>query len=320
MFAQRRNTPMKAIKITWETLTDSLSIVGKYRCSSLYPLLSYSVLVLITFTAIIPLFERVLGSDQQNMLTRVLLCLSIYLAYGVLHFVITFCNVALLTGISARLDGGDPDLGAGMLRAAQRIGQVASYTLVSATLGLLSFLARVVLNPIVGKVILPLIGKRLWVRWRQLSYSIPLLMAVPVIALDHPAPAHVFKRAGRLVKATWGERVKPAHSVELLALLVLLPILILVATPTLRQGAAEHNADLIRLGLSVLLIAISTYTQLSALVNAIFALAAYRYATVRKSDVVPGDPSYAEHAFVKPTKETDAGAALADSTSDSASY
>jgi hypothetical protein len=37
----------------------------------------------------------------------------------------------------------------------------------------------------------------------------------------------------------------------------------------------------------------------------IFALAAYRYATARKSDVIPGDASYAKHAFVKSKKETD---------------
>ena len=32
---------MKAIKRSWKTLKDSLSIVGKYRSYSLYPLLSY---------------------------------------------------------------------------------------------------------------------------------------------------------------------------------------------------------------------------------------------------------------------------------------
>src|SRR5262249_35573840 len=115
------------------------------------------------------------------------------------------------------------------------------------------------------------------------------------------------------------ERVKPAHSVNLLALLVLLPIILLFAAPTLQQGAASHDADLIRLGLSIMLIAISTYTQLSALVNAIFALAAYRYATAGKSDLVPGDASYAEHAFVKDKKATEPGDAPVDTRSDSRS-
>jgi hypothetical protein len=144
-------------------------------------------------------------------------------------------------------------------------------------------------------------------------------MAVPVIALDHPVPEQVFKRGGRLVKSTWGQRVKAAHSIGLLALLVLMPIIVLFAMPTLKQGAAEHNTGLVWVGLSVMLIAISSYTQLGALVNAIVALAAYRYATARKSDVFPGDASYAEQAFVKPKEETDEGAVLTASISTSSS-
>jgi hypothetical protein len=294
----------------WKTLTDSLSIVrhsGSYR---VYPLLSYIIMLLVIFTAIIPLFEGVLGPDQNDVMSRVFFFLVVYLAYGVLYFLSAFCNVALVTGIAARLDGEDPGLVVGIVRASQRIGLIGVYTLVAASLGLLSVLARVLINPLFGMVIAPLIGKRLWAHWHQVSYSIPLLMAVPVIALDQSVPEQVFKRGGRLVKETWGERVKAAHSIGLLALLVLVPIIVLFAMPTLRHGAAVHNADLVWVGLSVMLIAISSYTQLSALINAIFALAAYRYATARKSDVFPGDPSYAEHAFVKPKKATEPRDAL----------
>ena len=313
---------MRAIKRNWKTLTDSLNIVSHSGSYRVYPLLSYIIMLLVTFTGIIPLFEAVLGSGQNGVLSRVLLFLVVYLAYGVLYFLSAFCNVALVTGIAAQLDGEEPGPVVGIVRASQRIGLIGVYTLVAATLGLLSVIARVLVNPLFGMVIVPLIGKRLWAHWHQLSYSIPLLMAVPVIALDQSVPEHVFKRSGRLAKETWGERVKAAHSIGLLALLVLVPIIVLFAMPTLRQGIAEHNAELMWLGLSVLLTAISSYTQLSALINAIFALAAYRYATAQKSDVFPGDPSYAEHAFVKPKKATEPGdaltAALADSRSTTA--
>ena len=310
---------MKAIIGTWKTLTDSLSVVGRYSNYYLYPLLSYVVMLLVTFTAVIPSLGGVLGSGQKDALTRIVFFLAVYLAYGVLYFVIVFCNVALVTSVAARLDGGDPPLIVGVSQPFHRIGPIISYTLVSATLGLLSFLARVLINPLFGMVIAPAIGKRLWTRWHQLSYSIPLLMAVPVIALDHPAPHNIFKRGELLVKETWGERVKPAHGIGLLALLVLLPIILLIATPTLQRGSTEHNADLIWLGSSVLLVSILTFTQVNALVDAIFALAAYRYATVRKTDLFPGDQSYAEGAFVKSKKETGQSDTLPVSPSDSAS-
>jgi MFS family permease len=295
---------MKAIKSTWKTLTDTLSVMGQYRSAFLYPLLSFSIMLLVTFSVMIPLLDMAVGIGHETGPARLFLFLAVYFMYGVLYFVIIFFNVALLTRIAGQLEGKDPPFARGILAALQRMGPIARYTLLSATLGLVAIVAKVLTNPLIGGVIIPLVGKRLWLRWRQLSYTIPLLLAVPVIALDQPVPAHFFKRGGLLVKETWGEQVKPAHNIGLLALLVLL-IVMLFAIPALHQGSAEHNTDLIRLGSSILLVSILTYTQLNALVNAIFALAAYRYATARKSDVIPGDASYAEHAFVKSKKETD---------------
>ena len=306
---------MKTIINTWKTLTDSLRVVGQSRGYRLYPLLAFLIMLLITFMAGIPLFEGVLGAGQSGP-ARLAFFLAVYAAYGLLYFVLAFSNVALVTGIAAQLDGADPDLALGFVRATQRIGHIGSYTLISATLGLLGFLARTLINPIFGMFIAPLISKQLWTRWQQLSYTTPLLMEVPVIALDQPAPTDAFKRGELLVKQTWGERVQPAHGIGLLALLVMLPIIVLFATPALQQGAAAHDPSLIRRGLGIMLIAISTYTQLSALVNAIFAFAAYRYATARKSDLFPGDPTYAEQAFVNSNHQTDASAALAASASD----
>jgi hypothetical protein len=211
------------------------------------------------------------------------------------------------------LEGKAPPLNSGISKAFQRIKPIASYTLISATLGLVSVVAKVLTNPLFGGVIMPLIGKKLWARWRQLSYTIPLLMALPVIALDQPLPANIFKRGGQLVKETWGERVKPAHNIGLLALFTLLPILILIVMPTLHKGSAEHNPDLIQFGVSILLVSILIFTQINTLVNTLFALAAYRYGTARKSDLFPGDLSYSEHAFVESKKETGKGAMLAPS-------
>jgi hypothetical protein len=49
----------------------------------------------------------------------------------------------------------------------------------------------------------------------------------------------------------------------------------------------------------VTLIASSTYVQINALMNTIFALAAYRYAIAGKNDLFPGDPSFGKRAFVR---------------------
>jgi len=310
---------IKAMTGTLNTLTDTVILLGRYRTYSLYPLLLYILMLVVTFIAVIPLFEGVLGFDQKDVLTWTLFFFVVYLAYGVLYLVTVFCNVTLVMGIAARLDGDDSKPPVGLLvRTFQRLRLIGIYSMVSATLGLVSVLTRVLINPFFGGVIAPFVGDKLWVRWHQLSYHIPLTLAVPIIALDQPVPENIFKRGELLVKESWSEQVKPAHSVGLLALPVLL-IIILLAIPTLQQGLIERNHDLIWRGSSLLLVPILTLTQVNALVNAIFALGAYRYATAGKSDVFPGDPSYAEHAFVKIKKETNHGAALTASTSDSPS-
>jgi len=293
---------MKAITGTLNTLTDTFTIVSRYRPYGVYPLLSFVAMLLVTFVAFVPLFESVLGPDPKNVLGWILFGLAVYLAYGMLYLIIAFGNVMLVMGIAARLEGVAPaSTGELFTRMVRRLSLIVVYTVVSATLGLLSILARVLIGPLFGGLIAPRLSDKLWMRWHQLSYKIPLQLAVPIIALDQPPPKNMFARSELLVKTTWGERVKPAHGMGLLTLLALL-LVMLYAIPTLQQGLVEDNADLRRLGLRVTLIVIGTYTQFSALANGIFALAAYRYATARKSDLFPGDPSYAEAAFVQSKK------------------
>lgn len=299
---------MNAIIHLWKTITDTFRVLGQYSYAWLYPLLSYLIMLLLTFSLMIPLLDMLVELGHEAGPMRLFFFLAVYFMYGILYFVTTFFTVALLSRLAGQLEGEKLPFNRGISVAFQRIGPIAHYTLLSATLSWVAIAAKVLTNPFLGGVIIPLIGKRLWLRWRHLSYNLPLLLAVPVIALDQPVPEHIFQRSGLLVKEIWGEGVKPAHSISLLGLLVLLMV-ILFALPTLQQGSTEHNSSLIRLGSSVLLVSILTYTQLNALVNAIFALAAYRYATVRKSDLFPGDASYAEQAFVKPKKETDEAAA-----------
>src|SRR5262245_27495122 len=94
---------MKALRNGLKTLADSLRVVGQSRSYSIYPLLSFLILLLVTFAAIIPLFEGVLAGEQTTA-ARVGFFLAVYLAYGLLYFVSAFGNVALVTGIAARLD------------------------------------------------------------------------------------------------------------------------------------------------------------------------------------------------------------------------
>jgi hypothetical protein len=277
-------------------LRDTFALLRRYRAYSLYPLLSFALVMFFALGVVAPLVDAVLGFGQQPVLIRLFFTLIIYLLYIVMYFVMTFFNVALLAGIASHLDGERLPLGGGMLRAARRGWPILIYTGAAATKGALTVLIRVVINPLIGIVSAGL-SHNLWTRWRHLSYDIPLLMAVPVIALGQPIPRYPLLRSGRLVKQTWGERVKPAHDTGLLAALVLVSIVLLPSVPLI--GGAAAAPTLTRLRASILLFVTVTLMQLGALASAVVALAAYRYATRHTSDVFPGDASYAAHAFLK---------------------
>jgi Family of unknown function (DUF6159) len=295
---------MKSVMSTWRTLTAAATVMGRHWDCVLFPVSSCLVALVLTFTAVLPMFEVVLGIRESRPSTRLILSLAVYLAYGVLYLVVAFANVALVTGIAARLDGGCPGLTAGWGRASRRVGAIAGYALISATIGLAGYLTRLLVDPVFGTFVGPAIGSRLWERWRRISYRVSLMMAVPVIALDDPAPKNVLERADALVKGTWGERARPAHGLGTLSALLWLSFTALLATPFVRRGLVEHDPARVRLGLSAMLLATSTYIQFNAWVSSIVALAAYRYATSGRNDLFPEDPSFGELALLRGPSRT----------------
>lgn len=290
---------MKAVQATWRTLAATSSVLRRHPSAGGLPFIAFLLLLLATFTLIVPLFQRVLGPQEHSLASRALLFLSAYVAYAVLFLLTSFADVAMVRSIAARLDGERSAFAKGYERAMQRFGQIATHTLASATLGVLNLMARILVHPFFGSVIAPALGKGAWERWRSLSYGIGLQMAIPVIALEDPTPSNAFEHGARLVERTWGEHTKPAHDVGLLSPLVLVPLTVFLTLPTLRKGLAAQDPATLQLGLVSTLLVIGVWLQVNALVNAIVALAAHRFATSGRSDVVPGDPSYAEQAFVR---------------------
>ena len=292
---------IRAIKSSWRTLTDTLGLVVRAGMPSLYDLIACAVVLLATFGWIIPSFELALSADQ-TWTARAAFLVVVWSSYALLYFAVSMSHVALLIDLSALLDGHAVDAFNGMAMAFKRVRAVGGYSFISATLGAMPFTMRSAIGPFLGLVVTPFVAKQAWLRWRHLAYAQALIMALPVIALDPATQKGAYWRAEELIETTWGDEVAPVHRINVLAFIVL-PVIAFLAAPALASGMAGHNADLIRTGLGIMLVAIGGYLQLNALVNAVVALAAYRYATAAKSDVFPGDPSYAEHAFVRSGKE-----------------
>ena len=118
---------MKAIISTWKTLTDTLNVLNRERSNWLYPLLSFAILLVSTFAVLIPLLEQTLGGMHETGLMQLFFFLVVYFMYGLLYFVVTFCNVALLNNIVGQLDGGKPSRRRGLAAALPRSGPASHW-------------------------------------------------------------------------------------------------------------------------------------------------------------------------------------------------
>ena len=289
---------MQALTRSWRSLRDTFRVFARFGHAWLYPASSFLVTLVLMFTLVIPMFERVLATAKDSRFEHwAVLFLAVYLSYAALYLVTAFANVAWVTAVTARLDRERHGPRVALGRATGRIVWITAHTLVSATIGTLGFIIRIIVNPLFGMVIAPAIGKRLWERVQHLSYNVPLMMEIPVIALDRPPPRDAYRRGMALVESTWGDGARPAHGLGLPASLLLLALTAFVAMPIVRHALVVDDPRELWRGLAVMTLTTSTYLQLNGWTNTIFALGAYRYAAWDRSDLFPGDPTYAEHAF-----------------------
>jgi hypothetical protein len=108
-------------------------------------------------------------------------------------FVAVFFQVALCSGAMTRLDGGNPSLRSCFAVALARLPQIAMWSLVSASVGM----------------VLRVISERVGILGRfvaaglSLAWAVATLFVVPVIVVEHDGSISAVSRSAALVKARW---------------------------------------------------------------------------------------------------------------------
>jgi hypothetical protein len=287
---------IKAIKSAFATLATTLRFVAGAGARAIYPVVAFILVVSLALLALTPMLAA-LVVGPATPIHYVVLAAGIYFAYVLFYLVTAYSTVAFLAETGAGLDGAAPAAGMGLCRALRRTPLVLAFVAKAASIDVIAFLARTFIGPIFGMVIAPAAAKTAWSKWKGHSYDVPMSVELASIALEPQAPTDTYRHAEKLIAGTWGNAVKPARSLGLLGLLVLLPIMAFVAMPYVQQGMVAHDGRL-ELGLAVMLLAIGTFATLSLLSNALLGLAAWRYAMRNATDTVPGEPDYGRHAFV----------------------
>lgn len=198
-----------------------------------------------------------------------------FLFYLVQYTVIFFFNAALVGAAMIRLDGGNPTLGDGLRIATSRIGVIAGYALIAATVGMI---LRAIQERVgfIGKIIVGLLG----VGWTIATY-----MVVPVLVARDVGPIDAIKESAGLLKKTWGENVIGQAGLGFAFGLIFMGV-ILCAIVVVGLAIASGSVALIVAAVVIAILAVGITLLVQAALAGIYAAALYRYAT--KGEGTPG--------------------------------
>jgi hypothetical protein len=198
----------------------------------------------------------------------------LFLYYFANFFVITFFNSALIACAIRKFAGESATLKDGLSVACARLPQIAAWSLVAATVGMI-LRAIEERAGFIGRIVIGLIG---------MAWTIATFFVVPVLVVEKTGPITAIKRSAEILKKTWGESLIANAGIGLIMfLLVLVGIIVLVG-----GGAAaialQSPWPIIIVGVAFVFYLL-TLSLVSATLKGILLAATYQYAA---TGVVPG--------------------------------
>ena len=255
---------------SWGLVKASASVLRQDKELLLFPLISVIALALVVASFALPVLGLGLldgfSRDGQNLSWG---------AYGVAflfyfcqYFVIFFFNAALVGAAMIRLDGRDPTFADGLRVASSRIGAIAGYALIAATVGMI---LRAIQERVgfIGKIIVGLLG----VGWTIATY-----MVVPVLVTREVGPIDAVKESAGLIKKTWGENVIGQVGLGAAFALIFVAVMLCGAALFVAAIFTQSLAAIVAV-LVIGLLALAVTALVQSALTGIYAAALYRYAT-----------------------------------------
>lgn len=263
---------MDRIKRSWALAKASLEVLKKDKELVIFPIISGIAMLFITAGFAIPTLAGNFIDGMFNTGIPILGYVVLFAFYLVQYMVVYFFNTALVGAAMIRLRGGDPTVKDGFRIAFSRIGPIAGWALLSATVGL-------VLNIVSGKGdkkgsgIRTLISSFLGAAWNIVTF-----LVVPVLAIEGLGPVKALKRSWELLKKSWGEQIAGTLSIgAVFGLIGLLGGLLLVGLAVGISILLESFIPAIIFGF-LLIVFIMVISLISSSLNGIFTAAVYTYA------------------------------------------
>ncbi|MGZ4812941.1 MAG: DUF6159 family protein [Terriglobales bacterium] len=262
---------------TWELTKQSFHVLAADKRMLLFPVMSAIAVVIVSASFLVPVIATGMFAQRGQPLTNGEYGIM-FLFYFANYFVIVFFNSALVYCASICLSGGHATVRDGLQGAWGRIGQILTWAIVAATVGMILRIMEDRLGKF-ARIITWLLGTA----WTLMTYFI-----VPVLVFEDMGIVDSIKRSASVLKQTWGEEVISGFSFGLIWLALMVPGIVLALA-----AMFVHPALGIALGvLYFLMLAV-----ISAAVKTVFTVALYRYAS---QGAVPAgfSPDLVQGAFI----------------------
>jgi len=271
---------------SWRLVKASAAVIRQDKELLLFPLISFVALVVVLAAFALPALKLgLLDGLSGHGATKPEAYVVALLFYFVQYFVIVFFNSALVGAALMRLQGEEPTFSDGLRIATSKIGVIAGYAALAATVGVI---LRAIQERVgfIGRIVVGLIG---------VAWSVATWLVVPVLVASDVGPVDAVKESARLLRKTWGENLIGQIGIGsvfgLIHFLVILGAFVLFFVALVAGGPVAAGVEIVA---AILVIGFLALVQ-SALAG-IYEAALYRYATTGEA-ALGFDPGTLQLAF-----------------------
>jgi hypothetical protein len=259
---------------SWMLVKASASVLAQDKELLLFPLISMGALFVVVLAFALP----VLGLGALDGLARggdktvsAGVYVVAFLFYFTQYFVIFFFNSALVGAALIRLNGGDPTFQDGLRIAQSKLGAIAGYALIAATVGMV---LRIIQERVgfIGRIIVGILG---------VGWSIATYLVVPVLVSRDVGPIEAVKESASMLKETWGENVIARVGLGA-AFAFIFACAIVFGLFLIGVAVMAHSGFLLAMAVAVTAFGFCAIALVQAALGGIYSAALYRYATTKE--------------------------------------
>ena len=208
---------MQRFTNTWSLMKSSFAVLQAEKKLLIFPVISALVTMLILASFIFPMLVLDKGWIEDGIIsesTQWYHYLQLFGLYYVCYFIMLFFNSATVASAVYAMRGGKPTIGGAINTVMNRLGPLAAWALIAATIGLILNIIENQSDKI-GKIVTGLLG----ISWTLVSF-----MVLPILIIENRGPVESLKASMSMLRGTWGEQILGHFSFGLIYFIMILPM------------------------------------------------------------------------------------------------